>query len=170
MSRLYLLRDPWALNTPTEHQRFQETSRIIRGRIAEHFASILEVGCGEGLQTGYLAQLTDEIVGIDPSSLAIRRASARGIARASFATGNLMNYKPEEERTFDLVTACEVLYYMEDFQWAYERLNKLGRNCFVTYYQGAYQRLDGFFAKKDVHSEVIRSANCEWKVVYWRRA
>src|SRR5688572_6874221 len=72
--RLYRLRDPWGIDVPEEHFRFQETARLIRDRIGTHFESILEIGCGEGLQTKYLAPLADKILGIDPGPQAIKRA------------------------------------------------------------------------------------------------
>ena len=68
---------------------------------------------------------------------------------------------------FDLVTACEVLYYMTDLDRACERLTRLARNCVVTYHRGAFAQLDNYFAGKQVKSETIRGAACEWRVVYW---
>src|SRR3989442_15700665 len=77
MARLYCLPAPWGLNVPEEHFRFRETARLVREKIGGHFGSILEIGCGEGLQTQYLAPLADRIVGIDPSSHAIKRARTK---------------------------------------------------------------------------------------------
>jgi len=168
MNRLYLFEDPWGLNTTGEHFRFQETARIIRENIGDHFESILEIGCGEGLQTQYLAPLARYIVGLDPSSNAIKRARARGIANASFKVGELTSYAGLARGSFDLVMACEVLYYMPDFEEAFEKLNKLGSACVVTYHRGVFESLDNFFSSKKVISETIRGADCDWRVVYWR--
>jgi SAM-dependent methyltransferase len=170
MNRLYLFGDPWKLNSPGEHFRFKETARIIREKIAERFGSILEIGCGEGLQTQYLASLADRIVGLDPSAQAIKRANAKQLRNASFAVGDLDSYANEPDARFDLVTACEVLYYMKDFERARENLNKLGRSCLVTYFKGAYERLDPCFERKDFCTEVIKNADCEWKVVFWSQS
>jgi SAM-dependent methyltransferase len=170
MNRLYLLGDPWKLDSPGEHFRFKETVRIIREKIAQRFGSILEIGCGEGLQTEYLAPLADRIVGLDPSAQAIKRADAKQLRNASFAVGDLDSYANKPDARFDLVTACEVLYYMKDFEQARENLNKLGRSCLVTYFKGAYERLDPFFDGKDFCTEVIKNSDCEWKVIFWSQS
>ena len=92
MNRIYLLNDPWELETAGEHFRFRETADIIRKRIGNRFGSILEIGCGEGLQTEYLALLAQQIVGLDPSSRAIKKAKSGQIANATFMVGDLMKY------------------------------------------------------------------------------
>ena len=167
MNRLYSFRDPWGLNTPGEHFRFQETARIIREKVRPSFGSILEIGCGEGLQTEYFASMGGHIQGVDPSENAIQRARRRGIGNASFEIGDLLAIQRRFEQRFDLVTACEVLYYLTDFEQAYQILNRLGRACVVTYYRGVFERLDSFFRDKLVASETIRGATCEWRLVYW---
>ena len=58
----------------------------------------------------YLAPLADQLVALDPSARAIRRARVNKIANASFQVGDLMSYEPQFQQLFDLVTACEVLY------------------------------------------------------------
>jgi SAM-dependent methyltransferase len=170
MDRLYMFGDPWKLDSPGEHFRFQETARIIREKIGQRFGSILEIGCGEGLQTAYLAPLADRIVGLDPSAHAIKRANARHIPNAAFAVGDLDSYATKPDTRFDLVTACEVLYYMKDFEHACENLNKVARTCLVTYFKGAYERLDPCFAGKNFRSEIIKNAECEWKAVFWTQS
>ena len=170
MDRLYLMGDPWGLDSKRERFRFEETSRLIRERVGARFGSILEIGCGEGLQTEYLVPLGGEIVGLDPSAHAIKRARERGLGKASFEVGTLTTYAGRPAGPFELVTACEVLYYLNDFEDAVARLNRLARACVVTYYQGAFARLDPFFAQKQVQRETIRGTNCEWRVVWWRQA
>jgi SAM-dependent methyltransferase len=170
MNRLYRFEDPWGLRSAGERFRFQETVRLIQANIGSHFRNILEIGCGEGLQTETLAPLAGEIVGVDASSRAVARARLRNVGNASFAVSDLMEAKRHFESRFQLVTACEILYYIEDLHRAFESLNSLGENCLVTYYQGAFQRLDPFFAReKDVKLETIQGADCLWRFVYWRR-
>jgi len=166
MNRLYCLRDPWKLDGPDERFRFAETTRIIKDQIGNHFESIIELGCGEGLQTGDLCDLATRIIGVDVSARAIKRARARQIPNASFQVGNLNTWNSEE---CDLVLACEILYYLDDLEAAYHRLTTLGRWSLVTYHRGAFDRLDPFFASKPVRRETIKNENCEWRVVYWQR-
>ena len=168
IKRLYRLRDPWGLDTPEEHFRFRETSRVIKEKIGEHFDCILEIGCGEGLQTEYLAPLAGSIMGIDPSPLAIQRAQTKEIAHAVFKVGELKSFSTCCGKRFDLIIACEVLYYMEDLQQAFQKMNALGDSCLVSYYQGVYDRLDPFFLSKGLPSALLRTANREWRVLWWR--
>jgi SAM-dependent methyltransferase len=171
MARVYRVRDPWGLNVPSEHLRFKETSQMIRERMGERLGTILEIGSGEGLQTQYLAPLAERIVGIDPSLHAVKRARSLNISNATFEVGDLLNFRSiEHNGPFDLVTACEVIYYLEDseLERAFRNLNSLGRTCVVTYYQGMYARLDPFFTNKPVKSEPLRTELGEWRFIWWK--
>jgi 2-polyprenyl-3-methyl-5-hydroxy-6-metoxy-1,4-benzoquinol methylase len=171
MARVYRVRDPWGLDVPSEHLRFKETTQMIRDRMGDRLGSILEIGCGEGLQTEYLAPLAERIVGIDPSQHAVKRARSLNISNAAFEVGDLLNFHAiEHNGPFDLVTACEVIYYLEDSQLerAFQNLNSLGRTCVVTYYQGMFARLDPFFKNKPVKSEALRTELGEWRFIWWK--
>jgi SAM-dependent methyltransferase len=171
MARVYRVRDPWGLDVPSEHLRFRETTRMIHDRMGGRLGSILEIGSGEGLQTQYLAPLAERIVGIDPSQHAVKRARSLNINNATFEVGDLLNFREiAHNGPFDLVTACEVIYYLEDNQLerAFQNLNSLGRMCVVTYYQGMYGRLDPFFKNKPVKSEPLRTELGEWRFIWWR--
>ena len=165
LGRLYRLRDPWGLNSPVERFRFQETARIIRETIGDRLPSLFEIGCGEGLQTRYLAPLTERLLAIDPSMRAIARARAEGIANATFEPGDLLTYDCRD--CFTLVTACEVVYYLDDLERVYQRLSHLAEVCIVTYYWGAYDRLDPFFRAKSVTTRTISHPSSEWRLVCW---
>ena len=85
--RLYLVRDPWSLNCESERFRFRETNKVI----AENFGyldSLLEIGCGEGLQSRELQQVSQSLYGIDVSGRAIRRARRR-CPDATFAISDM---------------------------------------------------------------------------------
>ena len=104
----YRMPDPWNMDSPMERARFEATNGVIEqafGRVG----SVLEIGCGEGHQTQYLARLSDEQYGLDVSPAAIERARVR-LPQAHFAAVDLFQQPWGEERQrFDLVTACEVL-------------------------------------------------------------
>lgn len=168
MQHLYLLTDPWGLQSSVETVRFTETSRIIRENIGIHFQSILEIGCGEGLQTMHLAPLADRVVGIDPSPLAIQRATNRGLTNVWFSVGDLFGWSTRQDVRYGLVTACEVLYYFNDFELAFRQLNQLGEACVVTYYTDTASRLDSFFKTKPVNVETIAGPAQAWRMIWWR--
>ena len=55
----YRMPDPWNMESPMERARFEATNAVIEqafGRVG----SVMEIGCGEGHQTQYLAWLSDE--------------------------------------------------------------------------------------------------------------
>ena len=71
----YYVEDPWNMDSDRESRRFQATNRIIEhnfGRVG----SLLELGCGEGHQTQYLARLSDQQYGIDVSAQSGRARDA----------------------------------------------------------------------------------------------
>jgi SAM-dependent methyltransferase len=165
--RLYLVRDPWSLNCDRERFRFRETNRLIIENFG-HPHSLLEIGCGEGRQTSELQQVCDRLYGIDVSRRALRRAERR-CPQATFAVGNAYGLSPfVQAPRFDLVTACEVLYYMADVPRAVKRLSELGRACLVSYYDGAHEVLDKYIKNiPGVRLEIVSYEDTSWKLAWW---
>jgi 2-polyprenyl-3-methyl-5-hydroxy-6-metoxy-1,4-benzoquinol methylase len=166
--RLYLIRDPWSLNCERERFRFEETNRLI----LENFGrpdSLLEVGCGEGLQSCDLQQLCDRLCGIDVSGRAVRRARRR-CPHATFAVADVYGLPQFPLVTrFDLVIACEVLYYMADVASALNRLSELGRACLISYYDGAREGLDKHVSEiPGVRFQTVPYEDVSWTVAWWR--
>ncbi|MDQ3803163.1 MAG: class I SAM-dependent methyltransferase [Acidobacteriota bacterium] len=79
----------------------------------------LDAGCGSGLITEYLHDLTGaSFVGVDISEEAITQARARTAAkgeRLAFGVGN-MNRLDFEPHTFSAVVAVDTLYYVNDLE------------------------------------------------------
>jgi 2-polyprenyl-3-methyl-5-hydroxy-6-metoxy-1,4-benzoquinol methylase len=169
LNTLYLMKDPWGLRTPRQEVRFEETNRILTrefGRVG----TLLEIGCGEGLQTRHLQRVCDELYGLDVSARAVARAKKR-CPEATLLTGNFMSGArfAKAPELFDVVVACEMLYYIREVALAVQRMTDLGRSCLVTYFDGARERLDkelSFipFAGR----EEIRHEERVWSVVWWR--
>jgi SAM-dependent methyltransferase len=78
--------------------------------------SVLDVGCGTGEHTLYLAQLGYEVWGIDASPTAIKKAqeksSARGVS-ATFRVADALKLK-ELGRTFDIVIDSGLFHVFSD--------------------------------------------------------
>ena len=97
--------------------RYAERDRIWSGRVNRWLAEVaepltpgraLDLGCGEGGDTMWLAEHGWQIVGVDISETALGRAaaeaSARGVSdRVEFRQTNLSESFPEG--TFDLISA-----------------------------------------------------------------
>ena len=166
LDNAYSVRDPWNMDSPLEQARFEATNRLIErefGRVG----SLLEIGCGEGHQSEHLARLTDRLYGLDVSAKAVERARTR-LPQAEFAAADI-HQLPWDGRRFDLVTACEVLYYMRDVRAAIERMSALGRHCLVTCYtptlQAMAEELDRI---PGINRHWVYHGSTVWIVCWWR--
>jgi 2-polyprenyl-3-methyl-5-hydroxy-6-metoxy-1,4-benzoquinol methylase len=133
LDRLYALPDPWQMTSSKEQFRFEMTNALLRDKVG-HVGTMLEVGCGEGHQSERLATLCDQLYGVDVSARAVQRAKQR-VPEAVLDVGTLpvIANTPPGGR-FDLVVACEVLYYMRDVAGAVEAMSSLGDACLVTFF------------------------------------
>jgi 2-polyprenyl-3-methyl-5-hydroxy-6-metoxy-1,4-benzoquinol methylase len=73
-------------------------------------ASILDMGCGDGLLASRLLEF-DNYVGVDLSAVAVGRAESRHIPNTTFVAAEAQNYAPDG--TFDAIVFNEMLYYVE---------------------------------------------------------
>ena len=164
---LYRVEDPWRLGSAKEQARFEWTNRLIATHLAPR-DTILEIGCGEGHQSQYLSRACGRLYGIDVSARAVRRARRR-CSDALFTAGDPFTFRfADPPPVFDLVVACEVLYYVKDIPRFLDRLSRLGRACLVTYYQGQAPVLDSHFASlPDCRRDQFRFDDTEWHAVWW---
>lgn len=164
----YSIEDPWNMDSPTEQARFERTNAIIErefGRVG----SLLELGCGEGHQSAYLARVADHVHGLDVSAKAVERARLR-LPQARFEATDLFGqpWKPEGGR-FDLVTACEVLYYMGDIDRSLARMSELGRACLVTAFAPAARRVGPHLERIDgLRKDWFWHGGTVWLAAWWR--
>jgi 2-polyprenyl-3-methyl-5-hydroxy-6-metoxy-1,4-benzoquinol methylase len=137
LDKLYALPDPWGMTSRREQSRFVQTNEVIE-RLAGRSGSVLEIGCGEGHQSEYLAKVCDRLYGLDVSATAIARAQCR-VPSCDFGVGHLsaLPWSPPAGGKFDLVVACEVLYYLSDVDDAVRRMSELGNACLVTFFSPA---------------------------------
>ncbi|MGO9390216.1 class I SAM-dependent methyltransferase [Rhodoblastus sp.] len=158
----FLVEDPYGLRSASENYRFLETSRLIQANFP-NVARLLEIGCAEGEQSRYLAEVCKSIKGIDVSYLAIARAK-KACPMGIFSTGDIFSL----HETFDLCVACEVLYYMKDINGTLSRMCQLGKSCMVTYWENYADEMDRHFTHiPDTNKAVIQYENTRWKAVWW---
>lgn len=164
----YNVEDPWNMGSALERARFEATNEVIRmafGRVG----SVLELGCGEGHQTEYLARLSDEQYGVDVSAQAIERARRR-LPHAQFAATDVFGQPWGDRRhRFDLVTACEVLYYLREPDRTLAAMRHLGRNGLVTFFAPACGRIGPHLdAIPGLHKDWIWHGGTAWLIGWWR--
>jgi 2-polyprenyl-3-methyl-5-hydroxy-6-metoxy-1,4-benzoquinol methylase len=171
LERAYQMRDPWHMDADREQFRFAETARVIEKRIGSRFEHLLEIGCGEGHQSVHLTRLTDTLTGIDVSTTAIRRARRR-VPEAAFLAGDLFAQEwAHELGRFDLVTACEVLYYMSDVRGFLRAMDRLGGACFVTWFAPASRLCEGpVLSMPGAQLTRFRHGGDEWCAAWWTGA
>jgi SAM-dependent methyltransferase len=167
----YVVGDPWNMESPLEQARFAATNTLVE-RCFGRVGSLLEIGCGEGHQSRALAGLCDQLYGIDVSTTAIERARQR-LPQAQFAATDLEGQPWGGDRhRFDLVVACEVLYYIKDIPATLARMNHLGRHCLVTFYEPALFRVGPHLDAMPggYHKDWLHADHTTWLVAWWSNA
>ena len=171
----YSVEDPWNMASALERARFEATNGVIE-RAFGRVGSVLELGCGEGHQTEYLAKLSDAQYGVDVSPQAVERARKR-LPQAQFAATDVFGQPwgdhgtaPLDKR-FDLVTACEVLYYLSAPEKTLAEMRRLGRCGLVTFFAPASGRIGPHLdAIPGLRKDWIWHGNTAWLVGWWRDA
>lgn len=165
----YKVPDPWHMASEQEQARFIATCDIIRRELGGRFDTVLEIGCGEGHQTEHLAELAGRITGLDVSPTAIERAQKR-LPEAEFLAGDLFAQPwARELGHFELVTACEVIYYMSDMPGFLQAMDHLGRQCLVTYFAPAERKVGAHIsAMPGVQRTTFRHGEVEWVAAWWQ--
>lgn len=164
----YTIEDPWNMDSPGEIARFEATNRII-AREFGRLDSLLEIGCGEGHQSAWLARVANRVHGLDVSEKAVERARQR-VPDGQFDAADLFTHTwPGSTPRFDLVTACEVLYYMSDVERTLARMSELGRNCLVTIFAPAARRVGPHLDRiANLRKDWIWHGGTVWLVCWWR--
>jgi cyclopropane fatty-acyl-phospholipid synthase-like methyltransferase len=104
---------PWDIGRP-------QKAFVLAEERGELHGSILDVGCGTGETSLYLSSRGHEVVGIDSSPRAIRKAQekarGRNIRNISFRVADALNLSRELNRAFDNVTDCGLFHGLTDEQ------------------------------------------------------
>jgi len=170
MDRLYLLEDPWQLTSPQERARFALTNAMIAD-IAPDCDALLEIGSGEGEQTIQLLKVARSVTGIEVSAAAVERArhaapEVEFLVGCGEDAGMLIG-----PRRFDLITACEMLYYAPEPDRVLDALKTLAPMILVTAYEKRAGKLAphlegaGWSRLEDMVVDGVR-----WHCHLWRAA
>lgn len=169
LDTLYRLPNPWNLEDPKELFRFEQTNNLIKQEFG-HVGRLFEIGCGEGHQSLYLAETCDQLSGCDVSARAIERARRR-FPKGEFLVGPFNANIVGDARAYELVVACEVLYYMHDVRSTLELMSRIGAACLVTYYRSQAARLEPILADMGLEKRLkIVHGDDWWTATWWRNA
>lgn len=169
LDRLYLVKDPWALSSTREAWRFERTNDLI-ARHVPGCDTLLEIGTGEGVQTAWLQKVARRVTGIEVSPVAAERA------RAVVPDVEVLVGPAEDvtqlvgDRTFDLITACEMLYFVPEAAKLLEDLQRLAPRVLVTAYEKRAKLLAHHFCGPGwARLDDIVSEGTHWRCYLWSR-
>lgn len=104
----------WEFERPSE-----EFVHFIEGDTVKPPQRVLDLGCGLGITTVYLAGLGFEVWGIDISPAAIEWAKKRALeaeVKANFREGNVLDL-PYPDRSFDLLYDRGCFHFLPRREW-----------------------------------------------------
>lgn len=103
--------DPWGFETSAyEAAKYDATLAALP---AERFASVLEVGCANGVLTARLGARCDALLAVDVSETALAAARARCADQPHIRLERLRLPNDAPSGCFDLVLLSEVVYYWD---------------------------------------------------------
>jgi SAM-dependent methyltransferase len=137
---------------------------------------VLDVGCGSGPLSAWLASNGAEVVGFDTSASMVRLAEKKGIERASFSVADLA--QPLDfltDRSFDVAVASLVMHYLRDWVEPLRELHRVlrpgGQLLISTHHPADDIRLSAtgnYFDTELIHDR-WGLGDKQFDVHFWRR-
>lgn len=137
---------------------------------------VLDVGCGSGPLSAWLASQGAEVVGFDGSANMIRLAQAKGIERAAFHHADLarpLDFLPD--CSFDVAVASLVMHYLRDWVEPLRELRRVlrpdGRLIISTHHPADDVGLSatGNYFDTELLTDRWRFGDRKFEVRFWRR-
>jgi ubiquinone/menaquinone biosynthesis C-methylase UbiE len=114
--------DDWSTSYDTDQNLTRDLDqKVTREALAnQHFNSVLEIGCGTGKNTVFLAQIGTTVHAIDFSQGMIEKAKEKVKAEnVRFSIADLMKKWPCEDASYDLIVCNLVLEHIEDLSFIF---------------------------------------------------
>jgi ubiquinone/menaquinone biosynthesis C-methylase UbiE len=122
-----------ASNPIVRHLLSRFLRRLDEAALGLHPASVLDVGCGEGIVTERLARSLRSagVLGVDADAKHLQEEwRSRSADNLSFATGSAYDL-PFADRSYDLVCALEVLEHLERPREALEEMSRVAGSALL---------------------------------------
>jgi malonyl-CoA O-methyltransferase len=124
----------WSASYDTDENLTRDLDqKVLREALTDlHFNSILEIGCGTGKNTSFLAQVGGKVHAMDFSEGMVGKAREKVKSEnVRFSVANLTETWPCKDNSYDLIVCNLVLEHIEDlsfiFSESFRVLEKKGR-------------------------------------------
>jgi ubiquinone/menaquinone biosynthesis C-methylase UbiE len=109
----------WSSTYDADPNRTRDLDALVTRKLLDggHYGSILEIGCGTGKNTEFLAQICDDLRALDVSTEMIERARQKVTsAHVTFVLADLIAPWPCEDAEADLICCNLVLEHIQDLR------------------------------------------------------
>ena len=119
--------DDWSETYDTDENLTRDLDqKVTRAALANlHFDSILEIGCGTGKNTSFLAQIGRSVDAVDFSKGMLEKAKEKaGAANVRFAMMDITKEWNFEDQSFDLIVCNLVLEHIKDLSFIFSEASR----------------------------------------------
>lgn len=122
--------DDWSGSYDSNDNRTRDLdARTTREALeGERWGAILEIGCGTGKNTSFLASIADQVHAVDFSEGMISEARRKVTEpHVRFGWADLTEHWPCDDRAYDLIVSCLVLEHVEDLSHVFREAARVLR-------------------------------------------
>lgn len=156
--------DRWSINYDTVPNKTRDAEAVVLRDLLSKvdFSNVIELGCGTGKNTQWLAERADHVVAVDFSEEMMNEAKKRiGASNVEFTIADITRPWVFSDREADLITCSLILEHIQNIEFVFEQASqKLGRGG--LFYIGElhpYKQYQGTKARFETDSGLV-TLNC----------
>lgn len=156
--------DRWSINYDTVPNKTRDAEAVVLRDLLSKvdFSNVIELGCGTGKNTQWLAERADHVVAVDFSEEMMNEAKKRiGASNVEFTIADITRPWFFSDGEADLITCSLVLEHIQNIEFVFEQASqKLGRGG--LFYIGElhpYKQYQGTKARFETDSGLV-TLNC----------
>ena len=130
------------------------------------FNIIFEVGSGEGFHSKHLAKITNNLISLEFSLKAIKRAKENNkFKNIKYINADFETYL--FDKYYDLIVASEIIYYFKNVNHIIKKIDLAGKHHLITYYDNEHKYLKDYFSNSKYEKTEITYGSKKCHLVYW---